>query len=179
MSATPQSIAVEAAQLEAGGGAAFAALPVPIDLVARIDDVNDYDKTKEGGTKGWKWDMVTDGNDALALDGLPFPYWTSFSKASRRKLVQALLAAGLDIAEGVNTVNPNEAIGAYVGVRVDYPRDYYEAKKNGTLETEGPFYKEIRYMFALSEAPEAADDPSVVDMAGEVSDDVLEPVTVL
>lgn len=147
MPATARKFNITAEDLaNEGGGGAYAELEVPWDGPALLKDVNDYDKTKKGGTKGWLADYVVTTDSGKELD---FSVHLSFSQAARWKLMQWAEAHELDLTEGINSIDPNEAIDTEAGVHIDFPRD-------GNDEPTSK-YREIREFYPLAELDEEED----------------------
>ena len=133
MPATARKIEIE--ESDRSSGSAYADL-APGDYEAVLSDVTDYDKTDQGKGRGWVWDFL--------VEGLPFREYTSFSKASRWKLVQVVEAFQPDVLDvGINEIDPNTFIGARCGVYIDWEKD------PDTLPEGEPNFKRIKEVFAL------------------------------
>ena len=158
MTATAQKLKITKEDF-AGGGGAHAELPVPADYEAELTDVEDYDYTDRGKTKGWKFFISVEtptGNVAV------FKKHASFSANSRGVLADNLTALGADLEEGINNVDPNALVGLQkFGVSIDFPRD-----DDGEPTSK---YREIQEIFSLVEAPpvsavgpDMAEEPQVI-----------------
>ena len=137
------------------GGGAYAELEVPNDYEAVLKEVSDYDKTKQGKSKGWvfEYDVETPSGNAVT-----FKTWLSFGQNARWKLIQVLEAHDVDLSAGLNEVDPNALIGDVVGVHIDFPRD---------PETDEPTskYREIRQHFSLASLP---DEEAVAEVVADL-----------
>lgn len=168
MPATARKFNITADDLanEGGGGGAWAEIETPSDHVLLCTDVNDYDKTDKGKGKGWLVDYELIAPSGKKLD---INIHISFSAAARWKLIQWAEAHELDISEGVQNIDPNDAIDTEVGSTIDFPRD-----KKGEATSK---YREIVELFSLAEleeedgevdeepapdAAEAEEDPEVL-----------------
>ncbi len=155
----PEELVTKQAERREGGGGAYAELDVPVDVHATLVDVNDYDKRPE---KGWGW-LFTYEVEVPSGNTVGFDDYLSFTDGARWKLLDTLTAHGFDVSEGINNVDPNEAIDTVVGARIDFPRnDAGEATSK---------YREIRWVFSLvedveevigEEVEESAEEPAVL-----------------
>lgn len=160
MPATARKFNITADDLanEGGGGGAWAEIETPSDHVLLCTDVNDYDKTDKGKGKGWlvDYELETPSGKTLEIN-----VHISFSTAARWKLIQWAEAHELDLSEGVQHLDPNDAIDTEIGATIDFPRD-----KAGEATSK---YREIVEMFSIAElendSPVVSDaqDSSVVD----------------
>jgi hypothetical protein len=143
MPATARQIPVDESDLanEGGGGGAYAELEVPNDYEAVLKDVSDYDKRSEGKTFGWVFEYEVETPSGASV---PFKTFLSMSKKARWKLIEVCEAHGVNLAEGLNDVDPNALVGDVIGVTIDFPRD---------KDTDEPTsdFREIRSHFALVE----------------------------
>ena len=151
----PEKLVQDQAERREGGGA-YAELDVPVDVHATLTGVEDYDKRPE---KGWGW-IFTYEVETPSGNTVSFDDYLSFSDGARWKLLDTLAAHGFDVTEGINNVDPNEAVDTVVGARIDFPRnDAGEATSK---------YREIRWVFSLVE-----DVEEVVGEAVDVGPDEI------
>jgi len=156
--ATARKINVTAKDLaNEGAGGAYAELNVPWDGPAICTDVNDYDKTAKGGTKGWLADYEVETDSGNKLE---FSVHISFNAKARWKLLQWAEAHGLDIEEGVNAIDPNDVIETECGVHIDFPRD-----DNGEPTSK---YREIQEFFPLAELDEDPIEEALEEINKEI-----------
>jgi hypothetical protein len=144
MPATARRIPVTDKDLEGGGsGGAYAELDVPNDYEAVLSEVSDYDKTKEGKSRGWVFSYEVETPSGKTCE---FNSYLSFGDNARWKLIEVLEAHEVDLSTGLNDVDPNALVGELIGVHIDFPRD---------RKTDEPTsaFREIRTHFALAEFP--------------------------
>jgi hypothetical protein len=143
MVATARQIPLTDDDLAGSSGGAFAELDVPGDYEATLTDVNDYDKTAEGKSKGWVFEYEVETPSGATV---PFSTWLSFGLKARWKMVEVLEAHDADLSAGLNDVDPNAHVGDVIGVHIDFPRD---------KDTDEPTsqYRELRAHFSLAEEP--------------------------
>ena len=152
---------------ESSGGGAYAELVVPDDYEGTLVDVEDYDKTKQGKSRGWvfHYDVQTPSGKTCR-----FKSWLSFGQNARWKLLEVMEAHEVEMELGLNEVDPNSLIGDVIGLHIDFPRD-----KN-TDEPNSPF-REIKQHFALVEAPEVEErgtpDPEAPDTVAEAPAEIF------
>jgi len=156
MPATARKIPITKEDLDGsggGGGGAYAELVVPDDYEATLTDVSDYDKTKQGKSRGWvfEYDVETPSGKSVT-----FKSWLSFGANARWKLIEVLEAHDADLAEGIADIDPNAFIGDVIGVHIDFPRD------KETDEPTSP-YREIKQHFSLADMPEEETEFAVVE----------------
>jgi hypothetical protein len=158
--ATARKINVTAEDLaNEGGGGAYAELNVPWDGPILCVDVNDYDKSAKGGTKGWLVDYKVTTDSGKELD---FSVHISFSAKARWKLIQWAEAHDILLEEGVNAIDPNDAIDTEAGGHIDFPRD-----DDGEPTSK---YREIQEFFPLAELEEEDED---VERDGGASEETV------
>lgn len=153
MPAKPIAITLDEEEIKAGTStqAVWSTVPVPADYEWVLKDVEDY-PPKDGKKGGWKLIMGLAQKPSMTRQ-----IWLSFSKAARWKFVQVWQAFGYEFEPGERTrVNPNDHIGQIVGGRLDWDDD--EA------------YKEIKFLFALAEAPEESDEGDELEVLGDEGD---------
>ena len=170
MPATARQIPVTEEDLESQGGGAYAELVVPDDYEAVLVEVSDYDKTKQGKSRGWIFEYEVETPSGKAVS---FKSWLSFGQNARWKLIEVLEAHEVDLSVGLNNVDPNALVDDVIGVHIDFPRD------KETDEPTSP-YREIKQHFSLAEVPETddiLDGAPVTDATGEtVSETEEDPV---
>lgn len=162
MPATARQIPISDKDLEGSGGGAYAELEVPGDYEAVLKDVEDYDFTKKGKSRGWIFIYEVETPSGQTVE---FKSFASFGINARWKLVEILNAHEAELTGGeeatLNNVDPNAFVGEIIGVHIDFPRD---------KETDEPTskYREIKEHFSLTEAPEEEDVlPEVADVDGD------------
>jgi hypothetical protein len=158
MPATARQIPVSEEDLanasEGGGGGAYAELTVPDDYVAILQDVEDYDYSKRGKSKGWifRYEVEAPSGKMLA-----FPVWLSLGQSARWKLLETLEAHDYPVEAGINNVDPNVFVSEAIGVHIDF----------GTDEDGEPSrFREIQRLFPLV-------DPPAVDVVEEEELEVI------
>lgn len=127
MAATARQIPVSKEDLDNDGGGLYASIQCPGDYEAVLLAVDDYDRRDSGKSFGWIFSYgVTSPTGAQ----VPFNDFVSFSEKSRWRLLKVLDAFGVDISEGLNSVDPNLLVGDVVGVHIDWD----ENKKYRNIE---------------------------------------------
>lgn len=141
--ATARQIPLSKDQLEGDGGGAYASIEVPGDYEVVLKEVSDYDYRAKGKSYGWLfvYDCETPTGGSV-----PFNMYLSFGENARWKLVEVLRAHGVDLSEGMNSVDPNALVGEVVGAHIDFPRN-----DDGEPTSK---YREITEVFSLVEQPE-------------------------
>ena len=163
------------------GASAYAVLEVPGDYALEITDANDWVNKETKKVQGWTFQLTNLDEPGL---GLTFKYFLSFEKERRSKLLRFFEAAGQPLPVGKTPANPNELIGSTLGGRIDWPRKYYTAldADGGTVGDNvkglGPLYREVRWVFPLTEAPDAVEE-EVADVTVEIDDVEVAEVPVL
>jgi hypothetical protein len=155
----------------ASGGGAYATLEVPADYRLMVTGVEDW--KQEGKTMGWVYTLTISEE---AGKGLTFKYFLSFEKERRSKMIRFFEAAGSPLAVGQNQTDPNEVVAAEaeLGGRIDFPRKYYKAleEDGGTpgdaVTALGPIYREVRWVFPLTELEASEDTDSAEPAVAEV-----------
>ena len=146
MPATARKLEIDQSDFDSTGGGAYAELEVPADYEATLSDVEDYDYTDRGKSRGWIFHY---GVETPSGSTATFKTWLSFNKNARWKLIEVLEAHGFPIEEGINSVDPNQFIGEVVGVHLDFGT---EKDENGN-EVPSAF-REIKSIFNLVDEPE-------------------------
>jgi hypothetical protein len=151
MPATARTLKFTDEDLAGGGDGAYAELQVPGDFPARLEDVLDYDKRKDGKSWGWifRYMVATPSGSEVKFDD-----YLSFGDNARWKLVKTLGAHGIDL-DNLSDVDPNDLIGDELMATIDFPRN----KQGEATST----YREIKELFPeSSDAPYAETDPEVL-----------------
>lgn len=141
--ATAKQLRIEAADLEEGGGGAYAELEVPGDFDCYLSEVQDYEKN----TTGWMFRYMV---ETPSGEEVKFDVYLSFGKNARWKLVQVLRAHGVELDEGVISVDPDDLVGDAMIATIDFPRD-----DDGEPTSK---YREIRELFPQSSTPGFGED---------------------
>lgn len=153
MAATARQIPVAENDLTGDGGGAYASLEVPGDYEAVLKDVLDYDYRDKGKSYGWLFIYSVETPIGGSVD---FSVHLSFGENARWKLIETLIAHGVDISLGLNTVDPNVLVGEVVGAHIDFQKD--NDGKPGK-------YREIVKVFSLVEEPPAVEGLPAVGIA--------------
>ena len=156
MPATARQVNITDEQLKSAaegpkGSAAYSAIVVPGDYPATLKDVQDYDFTSRGKSKGWLF--------IFDIQGCEFREFASFAENARWKLIQIWEALGGSPESGINNLDPNTLIGLVAGAFVDWQKDPASLGENEVN------YREIKYLFPIvveSDAPFAEPELAVL-----------------
>jgi hypothetical protein len=99
----------------------------PGDYEGKILSVKDH--VSATGNEGWVWE--------IEVKGVTFKMWTMFTQSSKWKMIEVMKALKIDVAEGDIAFNPNDYIGAYVGVELDKEEDSEYLNISRTFPTVG------------------------------------------
>jgi len=83
------------------------------DYEGKIISVKDHLSASDN--EGWVWE--------IEVKGVTFKMWTMFTKNSKWKMIEVMKALKIDVSEGDISFDPDEYIGAYIGVELDKEED--------------------------------------------------------
>jgi hypothetical protein len=146
------------------GAGAYATLPVPADFRMKVTASADWLDKATKKIIGWAVTLTINEDTGF---GLPFKYFLSFEKERRAKMIRFFEAAGKPLQAGSNNTSPDELVEleAELGGRIDFPRKYYTAlqedggEPGDAVAALGPIYREVRWVFPLTELPDEAPEP--------------------
>ena len=143
-----------------GKGGNYSEIEVPGDYEVKLEKYEDYDKTKSGGTRGWKFFYSCETPSGGSVE---FPVWIPYDQMW--KITQHFDALGSPSEEDTERIfDPKELVGNMAAAHIDFPRDDFGDPTSK--------YREIRFVFPIPEDGEietlAEAQPEPVSIPEEV-----------